>query len=97
MPLAYFIQRLPVAKFFSLTVLGWAIMMLCTAATQNWAGRATVRFISKKLVRITYKHPRRLTYSIVGALEAIVFPTCGLLTVMWYVLQSFVCNEFATN
>lgn len=45
MPAAMLIQRYPVAKFFSFTVLVWAIMMLCTAATQNFAGLATVRFL----------------------------------------------------
>jgi MFS transporter, ACS family, allantoate permease len=44
-PAALLIQRLPVAKFCAATVLGWAIMMLCTAATHNFAGLATVRFL----------------------------------------------------
>ncbi|OJD40372.1 allantoate permease [Diplodia corticola] len=44
-PSAFLIQRLPVAKFFSATVLVWAIMMCCTAATHNFAGLAAVRFI----------------------------------------------------
>ncbi|EOD44867.1 putative allantoate permease protein [Neofusicoccum parvum UCRNP2] len=44
-PTSFLIQRLPVAKFFSATVLVWAIMMCCTAATHNFAGLAAVRFI----------------------------------------------------
>lgn len=44
-PSSFLIQRLPVAKFFSATVLVWAIMMCCTAATHNFAGLAAVRFI----------------------------------------------------
>ncbi|KAK7729015.1 hypothetical protein SLS57_002247 [Botryosphaeria dothidea] len=44
-PTSFLIQRFPVAKFFSVTVLVWAIMMCCTAATHNFAGLATVRFI----------------------------------------------------
>ncbi|KAB2576450.1 putative transporter [Lasiodiplodia theobromae] len=44
-PSSFLIQRLPVAKFFSATALVWATMMCCTAATNNFAGLATVRFI----------------------------------------------------
>ncbi|KAL4882969.1 major facilitator superfamily domain-containing protein [Aspergillus karnatakaensis] len=44
-PAALLIQRLPVAKLYSGMVLGWGILMLCTAATQNFAGLASVRFI----------------------------------------------------
>ncbi|KKY27146.1 putative allantoate permease [Diplodia seriata] len=44
-PTSFLIQRLPVGKFFSVTVLIWAIMMCCTAATHNFAGLAAVRFI----------------------------------------------------
>jgi MFS family permease len=43
-PAALLIQRLPVAKLYTGMVLGWAILLLCTAATQNFAGLATVRF-----------------------------------------------------
>ncbi|KAJ6124385.1 Major facilitator superfamily domain general substrate transporter [Penicillium samsonianum] len=44
-PAALLIQRLPVAKLYVGMVLGWAILLLCTAATQNFAGLATVRFL----------------------------------------------------
>ncbi|KAL4806608.1 MFS general substrate transporter [Aspergillus unguis] len=44
-PSALLIQRLPVAKLYAGMVLGWAALMLCTAATQNFAGLATVRFL----------------------------------------------------
>lgn len=44
-PAALLIQRLPVAKLYVVMVTGWAILMLCTAATQNFAGLATVRFL----------------------------------------------------
>ncbi|KAL5340287.1 MFS general substrate transporter [Aspergillus crustosus] len=44
-PAALLIQRLPVAKLYAGMVLGWGILMLCTAATQNFAGLASVRFI----------------------------------------------------
>ncbi|KAL4862333.1 hypothetical protein BDV12DRAFT_203161 [Aspergillus spectabilis] len=44
-PSALLIQRLPVAKLYAGMVLGWGILMLCTAATQNFAGLASVRFI----------------------------------------------------
>jgi MFS transporter, ACS family, allantoate permease len=44
-PSALLIQCLPVAKFLGITILGWGVLMLCTAATQNFAGLATVRFI----------------------------------------------------
>lgn len=46
-PMAYLIQLLPVAKCFAATVLGWGIIAMCTAATQNFAGLATVRFLSR--------------------------------------------------
>ncbi|KAL4922132.1 major facilitator superfamily domain-containing protein [Aspergillus aurantiobrunneus] len=44
-PSALLIQRLPVAKLYASMVFGWAVLMLCTAATQNFAGLATVRFL----------------------------------------------------
>ncbi|PYH32811.1 allantoate permease [Aspergillus neoniger CBS 115656] len=44
-PAALLIQRLPVAKLYVGMVFAWAVMMLCTAATQNFAGLATVRFL----------------------------------------------------
>ncbi|KAJ5176986.1 uncharacterized protein N7482_002863 [Penicillium canariense] len=44
-PAALLIQRLPVAKLYVGMVAGWAVLMLCTAATQNFAGLATVRFL----------------------------------------------------
>lgn len=67
-PSAIFIQRLPVAKFLAGCLLGWAILMMCTAATQNFAGLATVRFL-------------------MGMLEAVVFPVCSILTVMWWTTE----------
>jgi MFS transporter, ACS family, allantoate permease len=45
-PMAYAIQKFPVAKFFASTVLGWGALAMCTAATHNFAGLATVRFFS---------------------------------------------------
>jgi MFS family permease len=44
-PAALLIQRLPVAKLYVGMVAGWAVLMLCTAATQNFAGLASVRFL----------------------------------------------------
>lgn len=44
-PSAILIQRLPVAKLLAGTVMMWAILMWCTAATQNFAGLMVVRFI----------------------------------------------------
>ncbi|KAL4938921.1 hypothetical protein BDV06DRAFT_231455 [Aspergillus oleicola] len=44
-PSALLMQRLPVAKLYAAMVFGWAVLMLCTASTQNFAGLATVRFI----------------------------------------------------
>jgi sugar phosphate permease len=46
-PMAYLIQRFPVAKLLSVTVMGWAILAMCMAATHNFAGLAVVRFPSK--------------------------------------------------
>ncbi|KAF2087945.1 putative allantoate permease [Saccharata proteae CBS 121410] len=44
-PSSFLIQRLPVAKFFSATVLVWSVLMMCTAAANDFGGLATVRFI----------------------------------------------------
>ncbi|PWY83244.1 MFS general substrate transporter [Aspergillus sclerotioniger CBS 115572] len=44
-PAALLIQRLPVAKLYAGMVFAWAVLMLCTAATHNFAGLATVRFL----------------------------------------------------
>ncbi|KAJ5654150.1 Major facilitator superfamily domaingeneral substrate transporter [Penicillium lividum] len=44
-PSALLIQRLPVAKLYVGMVSGWAVLMMCTAATQNFAGLASVRFL----------------------------------------------------
>ncbi|KAJ5223579.1 Major facilitator superfamily domain general substrate transporter [Penicillium chermesinum] len=44
-PAALLIQRLPVAKLMVGMVCGWAVLLLCTAATQNFGGLATVRFL----------------------------------------------------
>lgn len=46
-PMAYLIQRAPVAKFFSATIALWGGLALCTAATQTFSGLAAVRYISK--------------------------------------------------
>ncbi|RFU29744.1 hypothetical protein B7463_g6600, partial [Scytalidium lignicola] len=43
-PAAILIQRLPVAKFFALTVFGWAALLMCTAAAQNYGGLLACRF-----------------------------------------------------
>lgn len=53
-PPAFLIQRLPVAKFLSVCVLGWGIIMLCTAATHNFAGLAVTRFIMGMLESIVF-------------------------------------------
>ncbi|KAI0902508.1 major facilitator superfamily domain-containing protein [Annulohypoxylon nitens] len=44
-PTAILIQRLPVAKLLSFLTFCWAVMLFCTAATQNFAGLAATRFI----------------------------------------------------
>ncbi|EXJ94140.1 hypothetical protein A1O1_02533 [Capronia coronata CBS 617.96] len=44
-PAGLIIQRLPVAKVLAVSVLLWAIMLFCTAATSNFGGLATVRFL----------------------------------------------------
>ncbi|KAF5008149.1 hypothetical protein FDECE_5543 [Fusarium decemcellulare] len=44
-PQAILIQRLPVAKLLAACVLSWAVLLFCSAATQNFAGLAAVRFI----------------------------------------------------
>jgi ACS family allantoate permease-like MFS transporter len=44
-PAAYLVQRLPVAKFLACCVASWGVLMMCIAATQNFAGLATVRFL----------------------------------------------------
>ncbi|KAH0827737.1 putative transporter [Fonsecaea pedrosoi] len=44
-PAAILIQRLPLGKFFAITIMGWAVMMLCTAATNSFGSLAAVRFL----------------------------------------------------
>ena len=44
-PAAILIQRLPVGKFFAVTVFMWAALMMCTAATDNYGGILAVRFL----------------------------------------------------
>ncbi|KAM6515496.1 hypothetical protein FSOLCH5_009721 [Fusarium solani] len=44
-PQAILIQRLPVAKLLAACILSWAVLLFCSAATHNFAGLATVRFI----------------------------------------------------
>jgi ACS family allantoate permease-like MFS transporter len=44
-PAAYLVQRLPVAKFLACCVACWGVLMMCIAATQNFAGLATIRFL----------------------------------------------------
>lgn len=53
-PAAFFIQRLPVAKFYAACILGWAIILLCTAASQNFAGLAATRFIMGMLEAVVF-------------------------------------------
>ncbi|KAI9740431.1 MAG: hypothetical protein M1834_005011 [Cirrosporium novae-zelandiae] len=53
-PAGLLIQRLPVAKFYAGTVLGWAILMMCTAATHNFAGLASVRFVMGMLEAVVF-------------------------------------------
>jgi MFS family permease len=43
-PAAILIQRLPVGKFFALTVFAWSVLLMCTAAAQNYGGLLAVRF-----------------------------------------------------
>ncbi|KAK2806202.1 hypothetical protein FQN50_005925 [Emmonsiellopsis sp. PD_5] len=64
-PSALLVQRFPVAKGLAAAVFTLAALMLCSAATQNFAGLASVRFI-------------------MGMCEAIFFPACSILTVMWW-------------
>lgn len=44
-PTAILIQKLPVAKLLAGLIFCWAVLLCCSAATQNFAGLATVRFI----------------------------------------------------
>lgn len=53
-PSAFLIQRLPVAKFLSACLLGWAIILMCTAATHNFAGLAAVRFFMGMLECVVF-------------------------------------------
>ena len=39
------IQRFPVAKLLASACFAWAVLMLCIAATHNFAGLATCRFL----------------------------------------------------
>ncbi|KAL2444305.1 MFS-type transporter cnsL [Exophiala dermatitidis] len=44
-PSAILIQRLPVAKLLAGAVFSWGVIMMCIAATHNFGGLATCRFI----------------------------------------------------
>lgn len=54
MPAAWLIQRFPVAKFLAAAVFGWGVLMLCTAATQNFGGLVAVRFLIGMLEAVTF-------------------------------------------
>lgn len=49
-PMAYLIQRFPVGKLLAVTVCGWGILAMCTAAVHNMAGLSIVRFMSMFLI-----------------------------------------------
>lgn len=44
-PTTILIQKLPVGKYLSCTVMAWGIVVACTAASTNFAGLATTRFL----------------------------------------------------
>lgn len=44
-PAGYFLQRLPIGKFLSLTTIAWGIILICTPACTSFAGIATNRFL----------------------------------------------------
>jgi MFS family permease len=43
-PLAWLLLRLPIAKFVSVMVLGWGIVLSCMAAANNFGGLLATRF-----------------------------------------------------
>ncbi|KAF2151517.1 putative allantoate permease [Myriangium duriaei CBS 260.36] len=53
-PVAVLIQKFPVAKFYAACIFAWAIILLCTAATQNFAGLAVTRFIMGMLEAVVF-------------------------------------------
>ncbi|KAE8147348.1 major facilitator superfamily domain-containing protein [Aspergillus avenaceus] len=53
-PAALLIQRLPVAKLYAASILGWGVILFCTAATQNFAGLAVTRFIMGMLETVVF-------------------------------------------
>ena len=53
-PSALLIQRLPNGKFLAACFLSWAIIMLCMAATHNFAGLAVCRFFMGMLESIIF-------------------------------------------
>ena len=55
-PMAYLLQRLPVAKLFGAMIFGWGVLAMCTAATSSFAGIAKVRFLSKPASFILARH-----------------------------------------
>ncbi|RMD42149.1 hypothetical protein DV735_g3013, partial [Chaetothyriales sp. CBS 134920] len=54
LPAAWIIQRFPVGKFMAGTVCGWGILMMCTAATKDFAGLVTIRFIMGMLEAVVF-------------------------------------------
>lgn len=53
-PMAVALQRFPVAKLYATCMFSWAVLLLCTAATQNFGGLATVRFLMGMLESIAF-------------------------------------------
>jgi ACS family allantoate permease-like MFS transporter len=53
-PAAFLIQRFPIAKFYAVCIMGWAVLLFCTAATSNFAGLATTRFIMGMLESVAF-------------------------------------------
>lgn len=67
-PANMLIQKLPLRSFYGATVFGWAVLSFCTAATNNFAGLAAVRFLSKEFQCLKTKTPFLYLY------EAQMFP-----------------------
>ncbi|SCO40099.1 related to DAL5-Allantoate and ureidosuccinate permease [Fusarium fujikuroi] len=77
-PMALLIQQFPVGKLLPITVLGWGILAMCTAAVHNMAGLSIVRFLMGGLEAIVHPTNSILPNTISTAFTGIVSYAIGL-------------------
>lgn len=71
-------KRLPIAKFISVNIIAWAIVLTCHAACQNYAGLIALRFLLGLWVYLFS------TCNADFSFEATITPVFVLIISMWY-------------